>query len=83
MKERYCGNCGKRECQVVPIIIRGDVNRDSTVDVYDLQMLYEYCCENRTMSGDTFQCADVNQDGKISVLDVQMLYTYLTTGNWK
>lgn len=83
LKERYCSNCGKRECQVIPIIIRGDVNRDSTVDVYDLQMLYEYCCENRTMSGDTFQCADVNQDNKISVLDVQMLYTYLTIGNWK
>ena len=83
LKERYCGNCGKRECQVIPILIRGDMNRDSTVDVYDLQMLYEYCCENRTMSGDTFQCADMNQDGKISVLDVQMLYTYLTTGNWK
>ena len=83
LKERYCSNCGRRECQVIPIIIRGDVNRDSTVDVYDLQMLYECCCENRTMSGDIFQCADVNQDGKISVLDVQMLYTYLTTGNWK
>lgn len=83
LKERYCVNCGKRECQVIPIIIRGDVNRDSTVDIYDLQMLYEYCCENRTMSGDTFQCADVNQDSKITVLDVQMLYTYLTTGSWK
>lgn len=83
LKERYCGNCGKRECQVIPILIRGDMNRDSTVDVYDLQMLYECCCENRTMSGDIFQCADVNQDGNISVLDVQMLYTYLTTGSWK
>lgn len=83
LKERYCSNCGKRECQVIPIIIRGDVNRDSTVDVYDLQMLYECCCESRQLSGDTFQCADVNQDSKITVLDVQMLYTYLTIGNWK
>lgn len=83
LKERYCSNCGRRECQVIPILIRGDVNRDSTVDVYDLQMLYECCCENQQLSGDTFQCADVNQDSKITVLDVQMLYTYLTIGNWK
>ena len=61
----------------------GDVNGDSTVDVYDLQMLYEYCCESWQLSSDTFQCADVNQDSKITVLDVQMLYTYLTTGNWQ
>lgn len=66
----------------VRITLLGDVNGDGIIDVYDLQSLYECCCDIGSLTGNPFPCADVNQDTKISILDVQMLYAYLTTGNW-
>lgn len=66
----------------VRVTLLGDVNGDGIVDVYDLQSLYECCCDIGSLTGNPFPCADVNQDTKISILDVQMLYAYLTTGNW-
>lgn len=74
---------GDNKCDVCgAAVIRGDVNGDGIIDVYDLQSLYEYCCDIGSLTGNPFPCADVNQDTKISILDVQMLYAYLTTGKW-
>lgn len=74
---------GDNKCDVCgAAVIRGDVNGDGIIDVYDLQSLYECCCDIGSLMGNPFPCADVNQDTKISILDVQMLYAYLTTGKW-
>lgn len=74
---------GDNKCDICgAFVIRGDVNGDGSVDVYDLQTLYEHCCGIETLSSDALQRADVNQDASVSVLDVQMLYTYLTTRRW-
>ena len=62
---------------------KGDVNGDGAVDVYDLQYLYEYCCDTTTITDDaTLARLDVNGDGKRNIADAAALYGYLTEGQW-
>ena len=66
--------------------IRGDVNLDGVVDVYDLQRLYEHCSGIRELTGYAKVLSDVNKDGRTdrqdSILDMQRMYDLLT-GNIK
>ena len=62
---------------------RGDINGDGAVDVYDLQYLYEYCCDKNTITDPaTLARLDVNGDGKQDIADAAALYGYLTEGEW-
>ena len=62
---------------------RGDINGDGAVDVYDLQYLYEYCCDKNTITDPaTLARLDVNGDGKQDIADAAALYGYLTEGQW-
>ena len=62
---------------------RGNINGDGAVDVYDLQYLYEYCCDNSTITDRaTLARLDVNGDGKRDIADAAALYGYLTEGQW-
>ena len=62
---------------------RGDINGDGTVDVYDLQYLYEYCCDNSIITDAAILARlDVNGDGKQDIADAAALYGYLTEGQW-
>ena len=63
--------------------VKGDINGDGTVDVYDLQYLYEYCCDNSIITdAATLARLDVNGDGERDISDVAALYGYLTGGQW-
>ena len=57
---------------------KGDVNGDGSVDVYDLQLLYEYCCGISESKGSELADAGLKND----ILEVQNLYSFLTTGRW-
>ena len=61
------------------IAVRGDMNLDGTVDVYDLQLLYE-CVSQITEVKDDYvmAVADVNGRDGVDIIDVQLLYTILT-----
>ncbi len=62
---------------------RGDVNGDTQVDVYDLQLLYEICSGIRTnVDLNMYNRANCNQDSKVDALDMQALYSFLTCGKW-
>ncbi len=63
--------------------LRGDVNGDGTVDVYDLQCMYEHFRGINTID-DLGQLGrlDCNKDGKLNITDMQALYGFLTTGKW-
>ena len=62
---------------------RGNINGDGAVDVYDLQYLYEYCCDKNTITDPaTLARLDVNGDGKQDIADAAALYGYLTEGQW-
>ena len=62
---------------------RGDINGDGTVDVYDLQYLYEYCCDNSIITNPAVLARlDVNDDGLRNISDVAALYDFLTQGAW-
>ena len=63
--------------------VKGDINGDGAVDVYDLQYLYEYCCDKSTITdAATLARLDVNGDGKQDIADAAALYGYLTEGQW-
>ena len=63
--------------------MKGDINGDGAVDVYDLQYLYEYCCDKNTITDPaTLARLDVNGDGKQDIADAAALYGYLTEGEW-
>ena len=68
----------------ITLSIRGDVNLDGVVDVYDLQRLYEHCSSIRELTGYAQTLSDVNEDGNIdsqsSILDMQKMYDLLTGG---
>ena len=57
---------------------KGDLNGDGSVDVYDLQLLYEYCCGISESKGSELADAGL----KNGILEVQNLYSFLTTGRW-
>ena len=62
---------------------RGNINGDGAVDVYDLQYLYEYCCDNDTITNPAILARlDINGDGKQDIADAAALYGYLTEGQW-
>ena len=62
---------------------RGDINGDGAVDVYDLQYLYEYCCDNDTITNPAILARlDINGDGERDIADVAAVYGYLTEGQW-
>ena len=62
---------------------KGDINGDGTVDVYDLQYLYEYCCDNSIITDAAILARlDVNGDGKRDISDVAAVYGYLSEDEW-
>lgn len=61
------------------IAMRGDMNLDGTVDVYDLQLLYECVSEITEVTDDyVMAVADVNGRDGVDITDVQLLYAILT-----
>ena len=63
--------------------LRGDINGDGTVDVYDVQYLYEYCCDNSIITDPAILARlDVNGDGLNNIADVAAVYGYLAEGDW-
>ena len=73
---------GKEELVIEPAIlkltIRGDLNKDGEVDVYDLQRLYEHCNGINRFTGNELADVGLRDD----ILEVQNLYSFLTTGRW-
>ena len=57
---------------------KGDLNGDGSVDVYDLQRLYEHCNGINRFTGNELADAGLKND----ILEVQNLYSFLTTGRW-
>ena len=57
----------------------GDVNLDGTLDVYDLQLLYEYVSKIAEVKDDYVKAvADMNGKNGVEITDVQRLYAILT-----
>ncbi len=73
---------GKEEPVIEPAIlkltIRGDLNKDGEVDVYDLQRLYEHCNGINRFTGNELAEVGLRDD----ILEVQNLYSFLTAGRW-
>lgn len=54
-------------------IVRGDVNWDGVVDVFDLVLAKQYVLNGK----ENYENADVDQDGKTGLTDVILLYKYI------
>lgn len=54
-------------------VILGDVNLDTTVNVFDSTMIQRYCVDLEYFSDEQALAADVNRDGIINVSDISKL----------
>ena len=67
--EWFCTeDCGGGSC--VAIMLAGDINFDSLVNVVDIVLLVNFIIENNTPTTDQFNAADYNTDGILNVIDV-------------
>ena len=78
----YCGHlyevAFKTPLAVTPPVLKGDINRDGKVDIYDVTALIDIILNDDTEEPYTFTqydhvAADVNEDSKIDIYDVTML----------
>lgn len=66
------------------IIVRGDANRDETVDIYDVITLIDHLRSGDLDDSDDFSGdnADADGNGEINFADIDALYDYLITDSW-
>lgn len=69
---------------VPPPIVRGDVNIDGAIDIYDIITLIDHLRSGELYNAENFStdAANVNQDDVIDWDDVTSLYDYLKTDAW-
>ena len=65
-------------------IVRGDVNIDGTIDIYDVISLVDHLRSGDFDDSDNFRGdnADANGNGEIGFDDIDAIYDYLMTGTW-
>lgn len=63
----------------IKIFLRGDVNKDGSIDATDMQRIYAHM--NGTNPLSDIECGDVNQDGNIDATDMQRIYTHMNGTN--
>ena len=59
------------------VILPGDVNMDTLIDVLDLVLTINYALGNVELSEDQLTAADVNADGNIDVLDMLLMVSII------
>ena len=64
-----------------PSFLRGDVNRDGTVNIKDVTDLIDYLLGTNGASID-LNAADCKTDGAVNIADVTKLIDYLLNGGW-
>ncbi|MBR4828259.1 MAG: hypothetical protein IKZ92_00435 [Muribaculaceae bacterium] len=69
-------------CDYYPV--RGDVNNDDEIDIYDIITLIDHLRSGDYDDSDEFSLdnADCNWDGEIGWDDIEILYNYFETGSW-
>ena len=65
-----------------PIILHGDVNGDSVLDVFDFSIGKSVLLERSELSEDQLIAADLNQDGTFNILDFSIMKAVLL-GNYE
>jgi hypothetical protein len=63
---------------VEPAFLRGDVNKDTEVNIADVTALIDKLLNNAEMIPE----ADCNQDTEMNIADVTALIDYLLNGAW-
>ena len=61
-----------------PEVLRGDVNKDTEVDIADVTRLIDMLLSNAEMIPE----ADCNKDGEMDIADVTKLIDFLLSGQW-
>ena len=69
------------EAEIVPDVLRGDVNNDKVVNINDVTALINYLL-SKNGNGLNLQNANCNQNGNIAIDDVTALISYLLAKHW-
>lgn len=70
---------GTQTIETTTIYQNGDVNENGTVDIFDLQRLYEHLNGSNPLSN--ISLGDVNDNGVVDIFDLQRLYEHLNGSN--
>ena len=60
-----------------PDTLLGDVNLDGSIDISDVQLLFEYVLGITSISDDQIMAGNVNDDSVTDISDVQRLFEYV------
>lgn len=63
-----------------PDELKGDVNGDGTVDVFDIAALYSKILSGEAFDAEDMAASDVNGDGNVDVYDTSELYRMILRG---
>lgn len=69
------------EKYVEPAFVRGDVNKDTVVNIADVTALIDYLLSNDD-TNINLQAADCNLDTNVNIADVTALIDFLLSGTW-
>lgn len=65
------------ECEMPVAVTPGDLDNDGTLDIKDMQTIYEYLTGQSELTESQQKAADYNGDGVVDVYDLQALYEYV------
>ena len=65
------------ECEMPVAVTPGDLDNNGTLDIQDMQTIYEYLTGQSELTKNQLKAADFNQDGVVDVYDLQALYEYV------
>ena len=61
------------EKQTEPVVQKGDVNGDGTVNIADVVMLQKYLLATGTLTAEQAELADLSTDGRLNAVDLTLL----------
>lgn len=74
---QYAGKCIESIIPTKPVLIKGDVNNDGTVNVADVTEIQKYKAGIVTLTDEQLLIADYNGDGVVSILDATGIQKFM------
>lgn len=66
--------------EIYTLIVQGDINGDSAVDVLDAYSVSLTVNEHKDLTGNEFLAADINQDEELTIVDYQQVVNFALSG---
>ena len=61
------------ETKMYSIVIKGDVNGNGTIDVFDLLRVQKQLLKSLSLNNSEYKACDINKDGEVTILDLLLV----------